>query len=131
MILTAILIILAAICNSVMDICSHKYQQSIFYWKYFNDQFWDATISWKNKYYLGKVSNGRRKVRIGYLQFNYPVQITDAWHLFKTIMIFAFIGAIATCPTQNIKESLFVFIVGGIIYNCTFSLFYKLILIRK
>jgi hypothetical protein len=128
MITTFILISIAAICNAIMDIVSHKFLISIFNSKRFNRQFWDAELSWRNKYVGLSPQNGRRKL---IWQFNYPVQITDAWHLFKTIMIFAFIGAIATCPTQNIKESLFVFIVGGIIYNLTFSLFYKLILIRK
>ena len=131
MTLTAILITLAAICNAVMDVCSHKYQQSIFYWKYFNDQWWDAQISWKNKYYLEKVSNGRRKVRIGYLQFNLHSAFTDAWNLFKSLMIIFLFLAIATCPTENIKESAAVFIGGGILYNLTFSLFYKRILIKK
>lgn len=130
MIATAILIILAAICNAVMDVVSHKYNQSIFAYDDFkeHDQFWDASISWRNKYIGLSQYNGRRKL---FWNINYPVQITDAFHLFKMIMIFAFIGAIAICPTESIKESIIVFVVGGIIYNTTFSLFYKRILIKR
>jgi hypothetical protein len=125
---TFTLISIAAICNAIMDIVSHKFLVSIFNSKRFNRQFWDAELSWRNKYVGLSPQNGRRKL---FWNINLHPAFTDAFHLFKTIMIFAFIGAIATCPTNNIKESLFVFIVGGIIYNCTFSLFYKLILIRK
>lgn len=129
MILTVILIILAAICNSVMDIVSsHKFLISIFNSKSFNKNFWYVELSWRNKYVGLSPQNGRRKL---FWNINYPVQITDAFHIFKMIMIFAFIGAIATCPTENIKESAAVFIGGGILYNLTFSLFYKRILIKK
>jgi hypothetical protein len=132
MIATAILIILAAICNAVMDICSHKYHQSIFYWKFnLNDQWWDAETSWRNKYINRTPSLGRRKIKVGYLEFNLHPAFTDAWHFFKSLMIIFLFLAIAICPAESIKESIFVFVVGGIIYNTTFSLFYKKILIRK
>lgn len=130
MIATAILIILAAICNAVMDVVSHKYRLSIFAYDDFkeHDQFWDASISWRNKYVGLSPQNGRRKM---FWNINLHPAFTDAWHLFKSLMIIFLFLAIAICPTESIKESIFVFVAVGIIYNTTFSLFYKRILIKK
>ena len=127
---TISLIVIAAISNAIMDICSHKYHNSIFYLyfkKYSN--FWNAETSWKNKYIDRDVSKGRKKTKIYFISFNKPVQLTDAWHLFKSIMIIALIGAIVMY--KPISNSYFLdLIILGTIWNLTFVFFYKRILYK-
>jgi hypothetical protein len=122
MILTLTFVALAAACNAVMDICSHKWYTSIF--SNYSRQWWDATVSWRNKYNSLSPANGRRKI---FWQINFPVQLTDSWHLFKTLMIIFLCIAIALPTSHN----LLTFALAGITWNTTFSLFYKLILIKR
>jgi hypothetical protein len=123
--ITIILIMIAAMCNAVMDIISHKYAWSIFheYNDIFMQQWWDPRHSWKNKY---KIS--RKK-------WYKPVQFSDAWHTFKTIMIFCLMAAVITFDFDNynfFNNKLFNFLlcygVLGTTWNLTFVLFYKRIL---
>lgn len=59
---------------------------------------------------------------------NYPVQITDAWHMFKTATIVFFcIGVVFYKPIVNTWIDLLII---GTIFNLVFSLFYKKILIK-
>lgn len=118
-----LLIIIAAFCNAVMDTCNYHFYNSIFSNKdRFNPQFWNTSISWQNKYIDYK------KPELGYKKLfwiiNYPVQLTDSWHLFKTIMIFSLIGAIIFY--QPIFGN-WDFIVLGCLWNFTFTFFYKII----
>lgn len=118
------LIALAAGCNAVMDICSHKFTTSIF--KKLNPLWWDATISWKNKYINATPALGLRKL---FWRINYPVQLTDAWHLFKTLMI------VLLCLAIVFYKPMFIWwadvLILGTVWNCTFSLFYNKVLRSK
>lgn len=123
--ITIILIIIAATCNAVMDIISHKYTVSIFsrYDDIFIEQWWNPVHSWKNKY---KAS--RKK-------WYKPVQFSDAWHTFKTIMIFCLMAAVITFDLDNYNifnnkflNFLIIYGILGTTWNLTFSLFYKKIL---
>jgi len=120
-------ICLAAICNAIMDTLSHHYPVSIF--KYKDKQWWDPSVSWRNKYNLGKVYLGRRK-------FNgliIPVFLTDAWHLFKQLMIVFIFLSIVTFENICVND-IFGFVVILLIYGFSwwafFTLFYKRILRR-
>ncbi len=77
-----ILFALAAACNAVGDKLAHHFTSSVF--KNLDPYFWDPMISWKNKWV-----NGKRRKLIG--PINYPVQLTDAWHFFKSLML-VFLG---------------------------------------
>lgn len=102
----------AAVCNAVMDTLSHHFDKSLF--RGLNKQYWDASISWKNKYIDGEPSKGRRL---------FPVQISDGWHLFKTIMLISWGLAVVTyVPNFAWYWDL---LIVGVVYNCYFSLFYK------
>lgn len=131
-IISIILLILAAICNSIMDTLDHHFNKSIFS-KLNNKKWWDYSNSWKNKYIDGDPKKGRIKILFN---INKPVQITDAWHLFKTLMI------IFICISLSINlyigcilidnSILLNIIIYGISWNLSFSLFYnKLLLNRK
>lgn len=77
--LVVFLIFLSAISEAIMDKLSHSFHESIF--KDLNDDWWDPTFSWRNKYkhrspYLGPAFFGST---------TFLVFLTDAWHLFKSL----------------------------------------------
>lgn len=120
--------IIASICNSIMDTSSHHYSTSIF--KDLNPMWWNGEISWKNKYIDGDFNKGFRK----WWRFNYPVQLTDCFHFFKTLMIIFITISIVTFDSSLIKNGyylIFYIFMYGVIWNITFSLFYDKILRKK
>ena len=103
MIVSIILIVFAAFCNAVMDKTDHHFSTSIFNrikskkWRlWFNEN-----EGWKNKYVDRDFNKGRVKWQIFGILFNKPVQLTDAWHFFKMLMIFA----LAMIPAYNLVEN--------------------------
>jgi hypothetical protein len=122
--LSIIFLVIASICNALMDTITHHYSTSIF--SKFNPKFWNGETSWRNKYIDGDPSKGRKKWFYG--ELNVPVQVTDAWHLSKTIMI------IAICSSIIVYDPGFWWwadlIIYGIAWNSTFSLFYNRIFKR-
>ena len=86
--ISLILIALAAACNALIDTLAHHFDQSIF--SKLNYLFWNPHHSWRNKYIDGQVKNGHRMIWI----FKYPAALTDAWHLFKSIMLALLIAAV-------------------------------------
>lgn len=130
-----ILVVIIAICNAVMNTISHHYSSSIFttYYQQFPASYWDPYYSWRNKYIDRDPKNGRVKL---FWIINKPVQLTDAWHLFKSIMIVSMITAIVlgnTLPEICIFKEQWMnigvwILILGTLWNLTFSLFYKIIL---
>ena len=109
--LSIIFIILAAICDSVIDTVTHHFSTSVFKSK--NPDFWDPSLSWKNSTMI----------------FGYKI---DAWHLFKSAMIVLFTLAIVF--SGNFPYSLkwyFQIPIFGIIWVIVFNTFYNKILRRK
>lgn len=103
-------LIVGAISNATMDTVTHHWYK--FRWREkVNPQWWNASISWENKY-----------------NSKLPVQFTDAWHLFKTTMIFAIVGAIVTY--QPMINPWIDFAILGTTWNIIFSIFYKHILVK-
>lgn len=84
---------LAGISNGVMDTLQYHFSSSFF--SDFNKNFWDATISWTNKYVVdgGIVTNKRRKI----LAVPIPVLFTDGSHLFKFLMLSTLFAGVACC----------------------------------
>jgi hypothetical protein len=134
---TIILIALASICNAAMDVCAHKFWHSRFH-IVFNQRwnsFFNTSESWKNKYVNKNTALGRRKINLLGILVNYPVQLTDSFHLFKSTMIVCWAFA-AVCyvpivqtanPTINMLTDVFIL---GTTWNITFSLFYKKVFLR-
>lgn len=120
-----IMVFLSAICNAVMDTLSHHHSTSVF--KKHNSGFWaDANlVSWKNKYINNDPVQGRRK----FLGIIIPVQFTDAWHFFKSLMIILF--ALSVVFYSQIIYIWTDFVLFGIIWNLTFNLFYNHLLKKK
>lgn len=126
---------LSAVCNSIMDVCSHHFDKSVFNAK--NRYFWETDLSWRNKYISGYPECGRRKVKILKWKFNYPVQLTDSFHLFKSLMIVFICLSIATFnPDWKYDFPVWLKViltvaVYGLFWNSAFNLFYNKILIKK
>jgi hypothetical protein len=118
---------LAAICNAIMDTLQFHFETSVF--SKLNKNYWNPNISWRNKYINGDIKLGRIKIL---WIFDKPVMLTDAWHLFKSLMItFLFLSIF----TFNIKLNywytiLILFAVYKVIWGIYFEAFYKFILRR-
>jgi hypothetical protein len=123
-------IILASVCNSIMDTSNHHFHKSIFNTPNLNAYWWNGEISWKNKYIDKNPTLGRT----GTL-----VQFTDAFHFFKMLMIVFVCLSIITFEKCNVVYNcqynkfsfLILLAVYGVIWNTTFSLFYKYVLIKR
>jgi len=111
-----------------MDKSDHHFYKSIF--KKLNPLWWNGEISWRNKYVEGDPNMGFRKL-FPNSKINYPVQLTDAWHFFKTLMIVFLALSVITFDntiTSSWYGYLIIFVVYGLIWNLWFNLFYNHIL---
>jgi hypothetical protein len=122
--ISILFVILASICNAIMDVCSFHYSNSIF--NKLNPKYWNPEISWKNKYIDCDPTKGMRKIFFGLL--DYPVFLTDAWHLFKSLMIIFLVTAIVLY--KPLFSQLIDFVSMGIMWNFTFNFFYNVIFKR-
>lgn len=120
-----IFIILAAVCNAIMDVVQFHYMFSIFYKKHIfwvNRLWWDPTISWLNKYEDRDYTKPLRKI----LWFDVP--FTDAWHTFKTLMVIFIVLSIITFDKSLIKDNtsfIALLILYGTLWNVSFNLTYN------
>ena len=118
-------IFLAGVCDAVRDTVLHKFERSRL--SGLNPNFWDAKISWLNKY---ERFNNVEIVRTKFLWvIPIPVVFTDAWHLFKGLHT-VFIVLAIVFYTPHFYEPLHSFIFTYLIYKTGFNLFYKAILNR-
>lgn len=122
MIIIYLAIALAALCNAVMDVLQFHFHLSVF--KYFNAQYWNPEISWMNKYVNNNPLMGLKKI----MGITIPAVLTDAWHLFKSLMIGFLLFAIALAAQS--PAELYHFVGYSITWNVVFLLFYKKILRR-
>ncbi len=115
--MSLVLVMLAAICNAIMDVTQFHFYRSIFNNDLFGGKWWNGSVSWRNKYINGDIKQGRT---------NTPVWFTDAFHFFKSLMILLLSLAIISYETMiNPLIDLFML---GLAWNTFFSLFYKHIL---
>ena len=123
MLITIGLLILTAFFNRCMDTVAYHYDYSIF--RRLKRQWWDLTISWRNKYKFGN--------KCYWLKYRFPfawlIIITDAWHMFKFCMVTTLCltiiyalnaGILIDC---SLSFSLFMLVLFGIIWNLCFSIF--------
>ena len=124
----AVMLTASAFAKAAMDILQHKFNDSIF--SDLNDDWWDPTFSWRNKYYA----------RSEYLGERFPgsttifVFVTDAWHMFQFIwgnMLWLSFALIAL----NVRDVSFlgialIFLVSRIYYGMIFELAYRYTLKR-
>lgn len=128
-----ILIAIAGMFNALYEIIFVFFDQSIF--RNLNPLFWDPQISWKNKwaqpypqppekkwYYFGFYP--RYKERFPYSSTIF-VWVTDAWHLFKALMLACIMAAIVLyVPVFGTTVDFFVLYCS---FTFTFTIFYDYI----
>ena len=120
-----ILIFLCAVCNSVMDVCSFHYDNSVF--AKFQPKIWETSISWKNKYM--NWDGGDKRMRKLFWIINYPTFLTDSWHFAKSLMIVLFVLSIVLYVP--VVSPVVDFLIMGAIWNLTFNVFYNKIFVKK
>jgi len=120
-------IILASISEAIMDKLQFHYHKSIFKQNpvKYNQSFWDASISWQNKYKENSMTEPKF-----YGSTTLFVFMTDAWHLFKFLRnIFLFIGLpLMSLGPINILISI---IVARVVYGLVFTYFFDKVLSIK
>jgi hypothetical protein len=131
--ISLILIVLAGMCNALYEIIFVFFNQSIF--KNLNPLFWDPKMSWKNKwaqpypqpvepkwYYFGFLPRYKERFIHSSTMF---VGLTDAWHLFKSIMLGCIMAAIVLyTPIINPFVD---FLLLYFVFTFTFTIFYEYI----
>lgn len=133
--ISAILVILAAIANSIGDKIQFHWSTSIF-----SERGWDSwanpQISWKRKWKWenGKLDHTRSEAFPG--SSTVFVSFTDLWHFVKSIQLTTlFLACVLWSPVINqeswILETLINFALLRIIYGVTFEFFYSRILSKK
>ena len=122
------------ICRAIHNTLIHHWSISIFTnERLFKSYWWNPNYSWQNKYKNGTVKYGYRKL---FWKINYPIQLTDAWHLFNTFEIFFHLFAVITAlylkvEVKSIKDVILFGIYVGLAYNIPFNIFYNWLLIRN
>lgn len=122
-----IFIMLGAMFNAMMDTVSHHFTTSVF--KNKKSSFWNPEYSWMNKYKkMGSNGVDMDKRRMLFWKIPMPSQLSDFWHMAKTLMIVSIsIGVATFTPYVFWIDLLFI----GYFWNITFSLFYDTLLRRK
>ena len=119
--LSALSVAAAALCEGIMDTLQFHYTYSVF-WQFSNKQFWDPSISWRNKYHAADPLAGSR----------FPgsttifVGLTDAWHMFKllrnmfmTLAVFLMLSAFISSGWAILYAALYR-VVYGIIFTVSY-----------
>jgi hypothetical protein len=85
------LLLIAGAFNGIMDLVQHHFKYSVFnYESIYNRQFWDPSVSWKNKWKDGHQMYGEKFWKSS----TWFVFTTDGWHLMKFFMIKAILLAV-------------------------------------
>ena len=124
--ISLLFVLLAGICNAVMDVLSFRYYTSVFY-KYkdrFNIDYWNPNLSWANKWKDYNPDKGERFLGSSTIF----VALTDGWHLFKSLML-TFLS-IAIALHTNIYHPIVDFLLVRIAFGIGFNLFFKKILFK-
>ena len=124
-IISSILIAIAAMSEAIMDNLQFHYFKSIFKDRE-AQQFWNPLISWSNKYKNGDKNQGEKFIGSTTLF----VGLTDAWHLFKLINhTCLFIGlSVLAFQLDSVKELIVVTCIARMIYGFVFTIFFDSIL---
>lgn len=133
MFLIIFLIIIAAISNSILDSLQFHYSIS-FFKKLKNQQFFNPELSWKNKWKFDVKGNIIGEKFFG--SSTIFTSLTDAWHLFKLIMLTSLFAAIVLYKpiielNGDFAELIINFILLRAIYGIVFELVFSRILVKK
>ena len=126
MLISIILLIFAFINKAICDVLNSRYNHSIF--KNLNPNYFNPTVSWKNKYKDGDYTKGAKF----FGSTTFFVMFTDFWHLSNFLMTISFILSLTLnvyyIPYfSTIVDSILIYVLYGIV----FQLFYAKLLIKK
>jgi len=129
-VIALILIVFAGLSWAVMDTIKHHYYESVF--KYIKNTFWYCWFheqGWRGKYNFDSPEMGRKKWNLLFftpwiLEVNKPVQITDAWHFFKMLVLFALL-AVPFVHEPLTSQWYWDYLIYGTTFNLSFSLGYN------
>jgi len=124
--LVVILIIISGVSKAVMDSLNHYYGNSIFF-RFYNDLYWNPSISWKNKY---KNYPDDKSPKF-FLSTTLFVMFTDAWHLFqffayKSLFLAMFFLYLDLGTEKNIIMVLSLIILHQFSFHVCYENFFKL-----
>ena len=125
-ILGILFVVAASISEAIMDTLQFHYERSIFKFNpvKYNQLFWDASISWVNKW---KDETYKTEKFLG--SSTIFVFTTDAWHFFKFLRnLFLFIGL----PLLGIGSIniIIAVVIARILYGLVFTLFFSKLLLK-
>ena len=126
MVYSLIFIMLAAICNAIMDKITYHWYSSVFC-SNVDITWWNPEISWLNKHVNKNPNMPIKKICWGL----FDVPCTDAWHTFKSSMVVLIVLAIVTFDCTIVRfwyEYIIMIIAFGLMWNLTFNLFYNKLL---
>lgn len=130
LLLAVLFISVSAIGKAGMDILQFKYHDFKFKDK-LNPNFWNPSISWKNKYKNLDVSQGEKFLG----STTIFVFLTDGWHLCQFVFLNSlFISALFLFPLYSANLNLItisILVVLRIVFGLVFTLFYKKIFIKN
>ena len=131
-ILVFILFALIVILDAAKDVLKSRFDGSFFdkHPKLFPKKWWDARISWKNKWVLDEDGNPKldkygERIPKKWLFINIPDAFTDGWHFLKFILWTSLI--IITAINLPLYGFLFNFVILSGIYLFFWWLFYNVI----
>ena len=124
MILGFILVILAGVSKSIMDVLQFHFSDSKFNNTRLEQYFWNPDLSWMNKY---KDFEAMDKVPRFFGSTTFLVWTTDALHLFQMIKNVTLISAMLLIGFNagNWKMLILFGGIGYILYTTIFELFYS------
>jgi len=118
--------------DAFMDTIKDHYTISIF--QNMNQQFWNPTFSWRNKYINGDPKQGHKKLSLGLFSINFPDALTDAWHIGKALREGCIIIALTIALLITFSYGapyVALYIIGlSVLRNQSFNLFYNHLLIK-
>ena len=118
------LIIIAGISNAIMDVIRFRYSTSVFK-KFKNQQWWNPSISWRNKWKNGDHTQGEKF----WGSSRWFVRFTDAWHFFQGMMFTTlFLSIVVYVPLIVLYID---FILIYFLFTAVFNLFYNIIFIKE
>lgn len=118
-----ILLTIAAFSKASQDIITHKFSWSVY--RNLDEDWWDPTFSWRNKYKYKNPSLGERF----FGSTTFMVFLTDAWHMFQWLHnLSLWIGlALLGWQSQYLMGYGFILmlIFARVYYGVVFQIFYS------
>lgn len=131
--ISILLICISGICYAVTECLGIMFYESIFYrficWKNeHREQWWNGSVSWKNKYKNGLMYRGRKYFSFFNIKVYVPSMFFSATELFKTLHVIFILFSISLYK-QITNSFLLDFFILFLIWNSS-MMFFRSIFVR-